>query len=37
MFFAAAMAVTAVLFVPVAAWYKERTYIQDEAPVGALV
>lgn len=35
LFFAAAMAVTAVLFVPVAVWYKERTYIQDEAPVGA--
>ncbi|MGB8330329.1 MAG: POT family MFS transporter [Polyangiales bacterium] len=30
LFFAAAMAVTAVLFVPVAIWYKERTYIQDE-------
>ncbi len=30
LFFAAAMAVTAVLFVPVAVWYKERTYIQDE-------
>ncbi|UCF46885.1 MAG: POT family MFS transporter, partial [Myxococcales bacterium] len=32
LFFAGAMAVTAVLFVPVAVWYKERTYIQDEAP-----
>jgi POT family proton-dependent oligopeptide transporter len=32
LFFAAAMAATAILFVPVAAWYKERTYIQDEAP-----
>jgi POT family proton-dependent oligopeptide transporter len=32
LFFAAAMAVTAILFVPVAVWYKERTYIQDEAP-----
>jgi POT family proton-dependent oligopeptide transporter len=31
-FFAGAMALTAVLFVPVAAWYTERTYIQDEAP-----
>ncbi|HSN84721.1 MAG TPA: POT family MFS transporter [Polyangiales bacterium] len=33
LFFAGAMAVTAVLFVPVAVWYEERTYIQDEAPV----
>jgi len=32
LFFAASMAVTAILFVPVAVWYKERTYIQDEAP-----
>ncbi len=32
LFFAGAMAVTAILFVPVALWYKERTYIQDEAP-----
>lgn len=32
LFFAGAMAVTAILFVPVAVWYKERTYIQDEAP-----
>ncbi|MGB5810900.1 MAG: POT family MFS transporter [Polyangiales bacterium] len=32
LFFAGAMAITAVLFVPVAVWYKERTYIQDEAP-----
>ncbi|MDH3623135.1 MAG: POT family MFS transporter [Myxococcales bacterium] len=32
LFFAGAMAVTAILFVPVAAWYKEQTYIQDEAP-----
>jgi len=30
LFFAAAMAVTAVLFIPVAQWYKEQTYIQDE-------
>ena len=33
LFFAAAMGVTALLFIPVAAWYKERTYIQDEAPL----
>ena len=32
LFVAAAMAITAVFFVPVAVWYKERTYIQDEAP-----
>jgi len=32
LFFAAAMAITALLFIPVAVWYKERTYIQDEAP-----
>jgi POT family proton-dependent oligopeptide transporter len=32
LFFAGAMAVTAILFVPVAVWYKERRYIQDEAP-----
>jgi len=25
--------VTAVLFIPVAVWYKERTYIQDERSV----
>jgi POT family proton-dependent oligopeptide transporter len=31
LFFAAAMGITALLFIPVAAWYKERTYIQDEA------
>ncbi|MEM7135015.1 MAG: POT family MFS transporter [Myxococcota bacterium] len=31
LFFAGAMAITAVLFVPVAIWYKERTYIQDES------
>lgn len=31
LFFAAAMTLTAVLFVPVAVWYKERTYIQDES------
>ena len=32
LFFAGAMAVTALLFVPVAVWYKEQTYIQDETP-----
>ncbi|MDH3485925.1 MAG: POT family MFS transporter [Myxococcales bacterium] len=32
LFFAGAMAVTAILFVPVAVWYKEQAYIQDEAP-----
>jgi len=32
LFFAGAMAVTAILFVPVAVWYKEQTYIQDESP-----
>jgi POT family proton-dependent oligopeptide transporter len=32
LFFAGAMALTAILFVPVAAWYKEQTYIQDESP-----
>ena len=37
LFFAAAMAVTAILFIPVAFLYRERTYIQDEAPQGALV
>ncbi len=31
LFFAAAMAITSVLFIPVAIWYKEKTYIQDEA------
>ena len=36
LFFAGAMAVTAILFVPVAVWYKERTYIQDEAPAEIL-
>ncbi|MFW2386895.1 MAG: POT family MFS transporter [Polyangiales bacterium] len=36
LFFAAAMAITAILFVPVAVWYKERTYIQDEAPEESL-
>lgn len=34
LFFAAAMAVTALLFIPVAMSYKERTYIQDEALSG---
>lgn len=37
LFFAGAMTITAVLFVPVAIWYKERTYIQDEAPAEVLV
>lgn len=36
LFFAGAMAVTAILFVPVAVLYKERTYIQDEAPAEVL-
>jgi POT family proton-dependent oligopeptide transporter len=36
LFFAGAMAVTAVLFIPVAMWFKERTYIQDEVTVEAL-
>ena len=31
LFFAAAMTITAVLFVPVAVWFKEQTYIQEEA------
>lgn len=35
-FFATAMAIAAMLFVPVAVWYKERTYIQDEAPSEAV-
>ena len=30
LFFAATMAIPAVLFIPVAMWYKEKTYIQDE-------
>jgi POT family proton-dependent oligopeptide transporter len=34
-FFAAAMLVTAVLFIPLARWYTQREYIQDEAPSGA--
>jgi POT family proton-dependent oligopeptide transporter len=37
LFFAAAMGATALLFIPLAVWYKERTYIQDETPGGALV
>ena len=32
LFFAAAMAVTAVLFVPVAWWYQEQNILQTEAP-----
>ena len=35
LFFAAAMVVTALVFVPVAVWFKEQTYIQDEAVEGA--
>ena len=38
LFFAGAMAVTAVLFIPVAMRYQEKTYIQEEeeaeAPIG---
>jgi POT family proton-dependent oligopeptide transporter len=34
-FFAFAMLATAVLFIPVARWYKPREYIQDEAPAEA--
>jgi POT family proton-dependent oligopeptide transporter len=33
-FFVGVMLVTAVLFVPVAARYKVKEHIQDEAPVG---
>jgi POT family proton-dependent oligopeptide transporter len=36
LFFAGAMALTALLFVPFAMRFKERTYIQDEMPVEAL-
>jgi POT family proton-dependent oligopeptide transporter len=36
LFFAGAMAVTALLFIPFALRFKERTYIQEEAVVGAL-
>jgi POT family proton-dependent oligopeptide transporter len=32
-FFAATMLVTAVIFIPFAALYKERTYTEDELPV----
>lgn len=35
LFFAAAMAVTALIFVPVAMWFKEQTYIQEEELEGA--
>jgi POT family proton-dependent oligopeptide transporter len=31
LFFAACMLVTSVIFIPVALWYKEKTYIQDES------
>jgi POT family proton-dependent oligopeptide transporter len=34
LFFASAMGLTALFFVPVAMWFKERTYIQVEASVG---
>jgi POT family proton-dependent oligopeptide transporter len=37
LFFAGAMAVTAFLFVPVAMWFKERTYIQEESTTGVPV
>lgn len=32
LFFAATMAITAVLFIPVALLYRERTWLQDESP-----
>jgi POT family proton-dependent oligopeptide transporter len=31
-FFMISMLVTAVLFIPMARWYKQREYIQDEIP-----
>ena len=31
LFFAACMLVTSVFFIPVALWYKEKSYIQDES------
>lgn len=34
-FFAIVMFVTAVLFIPVACWYKPKDHIQNEAPAGA--
>lgn len=34
-FFAVAMLVTAVLFIPLARWYRQREYIQNETPAGA--
>jgi POT family proton-dependent oligopeptide transporter len=34
-FFAGAMVVTAIVFIPLARWYTQREYIQDEAPAGA--
>jgi len=34
-FFAAAMFITAVLFIPLAHWYTQREYIQDETPASA--
>ena len=33
-FFVGAMLVTAVLFIPLARWYTQREYLQDEAPAG---
>ena len=37
LFFAGCMLFTAVLFIPVALWYKEKTYIQDETDAEAAV
>lgn len=34
-FFMIAMLVTAVLFIPIARWYKQREYIQDEIPAAS--
>jgi len=34
-FFAVAMLVTAVLFIPLTRWYRQREYIQNETPAGA--
>ncbi len=34
-FFAAAMLVTAILFIPLVRWYKQREYIQEGTPVDA--
>ena len=35
LFFAAMMTVSAILFIPLARWYKETTYLQDEAEVAS--